>query len=234
MYMFVKAAVMSSALHPLKTRSEPSIDGWQLWRRWTLATMLGELIGFVAPALAGVIVVRAATALHQPVAALLTLIVLVVAGGFEGAALGWAQGSVLRRVLPALSLRRFTVATALAAMLAWLLGMLPNTVSDLLGSNMVVLIGLWIAVALPIVLSIGAAQWLVLRRYVPRSALWIPIVAGAWAIGVMATFIGASLITDTMPIAAAVAIGVGSGVLMGLVAGALSGLGLVYILSCEV
>ena len=54
------------------------------------------------------------------------LLVLVVGGIVEGAALGGAQALVLRRVLPGFRVNAWVGATAGAAGFAWLLGMLPS------------------------------------------------------------------------------------------------------------
>ncbi len=203
--------------------------GWALWRSWTLATTAGELVGFVAPALAGVLITRAFATPGDTSASLLILLVLVLAGSIEGATLGFAQWLALQRALPAITWQRWTGATALAASLAWLLGMLPNTIGDLTGSTVLMMIG-WVAVAPALLVSIGVGQWLVLRQHVARAARWIPANALAWTLGLVATFVGPMFISETTPVPLAVAIGVASGVLMGAVVGAITGLSLVRLL----
>lgn len=202
-----------------------------LWGRWALATTLGELVGFLAPALAGVLVTRAVAPMGGAAAPLLTFGVLVAAGSLEGAALGFAQSRVLREAVPTIAWQRWTGATALAGVVAWVLGMLPNTLADLLGLGLGALLALWAVVAPGLLLTIGVAQWLVLRRHLPRAALWIPANALGWTLGVGATFLGATLITETMPPALAVAIGVASGVAMGMVVGVITGWALVRLVS---
>ena len=199
---------------------------WWLYCRWVLATALGELVGFLAPAIAGVVMTRVVIGMEGWLAPLLTLIVVVAAGSLEGAALGYAQWLVLRRALPAIGWRQWTGATALAGVLAWVLGMTPNTLVDALGLGSGALLLAWLMAAPGILLSIGTAQWLVLRRHVARAGLWIPANIAGWILGLAATFGGASLISETMPIALAVAIGVASGVLMGIVVGLVTGLAL--------
>lgn len=151
------------------------------WWRWTVAATLGEVVGFAAPALAG-----AATSSRGPAVAVPAL---VAAGFFEGSALGFAQSTVLRDLFPSLRRRTWTVVTGVAAATAWLLGMLPSTLAGHVGDA-----ALWLVVGLaaPILLfSIGAAQWLVLRRYRPGSAWWMASTAAAWTVGLL-VFVGIS------------------------------------------
>jgi hypothetical protein len=204
-------------------------SGWAFWRRWALYTTLGELVGFLAPALAGVLVARATNTFTTAISPVLVVLILVVAGSLEGAAVGYAQWRALRHTLPTLGWREWTGATAVAAALAWLLGMLPNTIADSLGLSIPAILLIWLVVAPTLLLSIGTAQWLMLRRYVAQAWLWIPVNAVAWLLGVLATFIGASLISETMPLALAVGIGVASGVLMGAIVGMLTGAALVWL-----
>src|SRR5436190_1411 len=63
-----------------------------VWRRWTVATFLGETAGFLVPVLA---VLLGADQLPEP----LRILVLVSAGAGEGAVLGAAQAHVLGREL---------------------------------------------------------------------------------------------------------------------------------------
>lgn len=201
-----------------------------LWRRWVVATTLGELVGFIAPTLAGVIITQVVVGMDSPFAPLLTMIVLVMAGSLEGAALGYAQWRVLRGALPALRWQAWTGATALAGVVAWILGMLPNTVIDALGMGAEALAVAWAMAAPGVLLSIGVAQWLVLRHHVRHVALWVPANALGWGLGVSATVLGASLVNETMALWAAVTIGVASGVTMGLIVGCITGLALVRML----
>ncbi|NJM06374.1 hypothetical protein HC891_09545 [Candidatus Gracilibacteria bacterium] len=203
-------------------RIAPSPTGGLFWR-WVLATTLGEMLGFFAPVLAGVLLIQAVASLDRPSAALLTFCVLVAAGSLEGIALGYAQWRVLRSVLPRIGWRAWTGATALAAVLAWSLGMLPNAITDGAGLGATFMVLAWVAVAPLLLLSIGVAQWFVLRRHLSRAALWVPANALGWTLGVGATFVGAALINETMPLWMAVSIGVASGIAMGFVVGCITG-----------
>jgi hypothetical protein len=127
----------------------------------------GELAGFAVPTSAGVM----PWALDAPGGVAFAL--AVPAGAAEGAILGLAQSLVLADELPRLSRRQWAAATALAAALAWLLGLtisrLPDRLDDRPG-----LLG--VAAALlgtGLLPSLGTAQWLVLRRHVRRASHWI-------------------------------------------------------------
>jgi hypothetical protein len=143
---------------------------------------LGESIGFLAPALA-----QLATTALNPAA---TMPALVAAGAVEGAVLGWSQARVLKHRIPALSVRRWIGGTAAAASLAWFIGLLPGAYPEVwqgwqLGARIVV--G---ALAGTVLLcSIGFAQWLELRRHLPRSGSWVAGSAAAWCLG-LAVFFG--------------------------------------------
>ena len=101
--------------------------------------------------------------------------------------LGAAQAHALAPSLPGLRSARFALLTALAAALAYTVGMLPSE------------LGPWLlhAPRLPVVLagtlativllaSIGVAQWLELRRHVRRAWTWILTTAAAWLAGLVA------------------------------------------------
>jgi hypothetical protein len=150
-----------------------------LFRAWTMSVTVGECVGFCVPALVGALVMGRA--------AVVAVAALVVAGFLEGAVLGCSQARVLRRPLPRLSSTRWVVGTAAAAALAWLIGMLPSTAYDVWSRWPVPLVVL-AATGLGVVLlcSIGVAQWLELRRHVPRAGWWVAATAAAWCAGLVA------------------------------------------------
>jgi hypothetical protein len=150
-----------------------------LFRAWTTSVTIGECIGFCVPTLVGALVLGQTA----PVA----FVGLVAAGSVEGAILGWSQARVLSQPLRRLSSRRWVVGTSAAAALAWSIGMLPSTAHDLWSGWPVPLV-IFAAAALAVVLlcSIGAAQWLELRRHVPRAGRWVAATAAAWCAGLVA------------------------------------------------
>jgi hypothetical protein len=197
----------------------PSLDG--LRRRWTLAFVLGELVGFVPPAATG----AALGAAGASDALLVTA--LVLAGLLEGAAIGTAQAYVLRRVLPALPPLRWVLATALGAALAWLAGMGGVALVQAAGP-----VAWWVVAPGMVVglLAMGTLQWWVLRRHVPHSGRWVPVTSGAWLLGVMIPVAALSLTPNAWPPAAFAVVGVVAAVAMGATVGLLTGGTLVRLL----
>ena len=184
------------------------------YRRWVIATAIGELAGFTIPALAGTGVAAAGV---QPAAA---LALMVAAGAGEGAVLGWAQSRALRRDLPGLSTRSWTAATAAGAAVAWLVGMLPSTLHDLLPAG--VLLALAVPGGLVLLATIGVAQWTVLRRHVPGALTWIPANALGWLAGLVVVFAAIGLAPSSPPLMVACSVlgGLGMGLTVALVTGA--------------
>jgi hypothetical protein len=161
--------------HPYRHRSRPeSGGGGRLWRRWVVITTAGEVLGFSVPALAGALTTVAHIAGPSQAG------ILVAAGAVEGALLGWAQATVLRHVVTGLDTGSWIRATALGAMLAYAMGMLPGL---LFPQPVLVMIAVVAVAGTVLLCSIGTAQWLVLRRHRPHAAWWIPVTAGAWLVG---------------------------------------------------
>lgn len=185
--------------------------------RWTLAFVVGELVGFVPPAVTGATL----AAIGAPDAAL--VLGLTLAGSLEGAAIGVTGSRVLARYAPKVDGRRWVSATAAAAAFAWLVGMGGGA---LMGADvappallLVVLVPAWCAA----LCAMGAAQWLVLREVVPRSSRWVWVNAGAWLVGVMIPVVALSAAPNGWPGWAHAVVGVAAAVLMGLTVGSLTG-----------
>lgn len=147
-----------------------------LRRRWIVATTIGEVLGFLVPALVGAF----AFGLHPAV----TLPLMTVAGVVEGLVLGSAQALVLGREFLGFDRRAWAGATAAAAGAAWVLGMLPSTFADTWSDwPPGVTVPLAALLGLALLCSIGFGQWTVLRHHVPRSRTWVPVNAVAWMLG---------------------------------------------------
>jgi hypothetical protein len=145
------------------------------WLGWV---SLGESLGFLAPVLLQQLGSKSSPAMMLPL--------LIFAGLVEGAFLGWSQAHVLRRLLPGLSVRRWTLCTSLAAAVAWILGLAPSEFNQVWAAwpfALQLTVGLLTGTAL--LASIGVAQWLELRRHLPRSWRWIPGTAAAWLVGLL-------------------------------------------------
>jgi hypothetical protein len=201
-----------------------ALDARRTWQSWTIATALGELIGFAVPA----VVLPLLLAIGMPEGVL--PFAAVFAGAAEGASLGFAQWLVLRRHLPDLSRNAWVVATLLAAMWAYAIAMIATQVVDLSALDPAVLVVGGAALGMLFVLSIGGAQWFVLRHHIPKSGWWVLANAVAWPIGVAMPFVTIGLVPDPAPVVALILSGILGGLLMGLVVGALTGLALVWLL----
>lgn len=196
---------------------DTSSDPTRLRRSWTLAFLVGELVGFVPPAVTGATL----GALGSPDAVM--VVGLTAAGLLEGAALGAAQARVLARHAPGVDGRAWVVATAAAAGFAWFAGMGGGA---LMGADVAppgVLLAFLVPVWVLALVGMGALQWRVLHRAVPRSLRWVPVTAGAWAVGVVIPVVVISSVPNEWPVAVHVGAAVVAAVAMGLTVGSLTG-----------
>ena len=185
----------------------------------------GETAGFLVPA-------SVAALLPSDLGDGGRLIPLLLAGAVEGSLLGWAQSMVLRGVLPGFPSAAWIVRTALAAAFAWLLGLLPALFWDRLQDLPPVLAnGLAVAGGALLLLSIGVAQWTVLRDVVPGSGRWIGWTALAWLAGLGVFVLVSTPLWQPGQSAVVVAlIGALGGLLMAVTVAAVTGSGLVRLL----
>lgn len=192
---------------------------WVLWRRWTVAVGAGELAGFTAPAIAGAVLANAA------VGPAVTYVALLAAGSVEGWCLGYAQAWALRDHIRVLPRRRFAAATAAAAAMAYAVGMLPSSLGDRLDSAPVaVLVAGAVVGGGLLVVSIGGAQWLVLRRIGLGRWWWVAVTAGAWLAGLAVFMLVATpLWREGQPLTMTILIGVFAGALMAATVAGLTG-----------
>lgn len=195
----------------------------KLWVRWVFAMTIGELVGFAVPMIVGI----AAWMLGMSDFAIAAIVTLAGAG--EGAAIGFAQWLVLRDVLP-INRRDWVLATALAAVVAYAIGMLPSNLGDLSRFNTIILISVGGALGVVFLASIGFAQWLVLRSTLPNAYWWILANVVAWPLGVAVPLIGMALVPDGAAPVVWIVTGITCGVLMGVVVGSITGLVLVWLL----
>ncbi|MFP8964318.1 hypothetical protein ACLIYP_27715, partial [Streptomyces nanhaiensis] len=180
---------------------------------WTTA---GALAGFTAPAVVG------ASTAAWPTAAFTAA--LIAAGAVEGAVLGAAQVRVLRRVWPRLGGLRWTAATGGGAAVAWFLGLLPAALHDTV-SRRPVLVAAAAALLVPaLLLSVGTAQWWVLRAHAERAHRWIAGSAAGWLLGLAVFFaITTPLWRPGQSAPVAALIGVAGGAAMAVTAAAVTG-----------
>jgi uncharacterized protein YbjT (DUF2867 family) len=231
--VLVRAATTSQwtgegvATLPAFTARRPVIVLW----RWISRMGAAELLGIALAAAVAVTFVRSFGEPQRPGQAIAFLLCMIAVGAIEGLLLGHLPGHVLVSCFPKLSLREFRRNTVLVTMGAWLLGFLPSTLSA--GSPGAALVepstfqvALFSALAGAFAGAvIGGAQWLALRKAVPRASRWIAASSLGWALA-----LPLDVLAGTLPSAAdhwlrtvtvAAALGLSAGVLVALPTGAL-------------
>ena len=175
-----------------------------LWLGWTLATAGGMLLGFLPTILLVNVLNLGLAQIAVPVLA--------------GTVIGFAQWLVLRRYVTANTQWDWTDGISWAA--GYILGllliqMLPSTV-------FVVFIGYFLFGVI-----VALVQWPVLGREIPQVVTWLAASAVAWAVGYWVSQAVLSLFTDPLidPVVGTAVIAVTSG----LVAGAITGVALIWI-----
>jgi hypothetical protein len=207
---------------PERPATLAALRGRPLLLRWVLVVTGAEALGFAAPAVVGAATASSASSVVVPA--------LLAAGLIEGTFLGAGQAMVLRRAVPDVSPRRWVLATAVGAMLAYALGLLPSSLGG--DWSPAATVAGSIVLGVLIVTTIGGTQWLVLRRHLDGAYRWILITAAAWMLG-LAAFVGFStpLWHDGQSPIAVVGVGVVGGLLMALVTAGITGFGLTRMLS---
>jgi hypothetical protein len=205
-----------------------NFETYRLWRRWVINFTLGELIGFGGiPVLGAAITLWLTGEMDTGSRSLLLYAVAILGGLGEGSVLGWFQSRVLREFLPGYQAKRWILATAVASAFAWACGMLAPTLDDVFGLAPTLQIAIWVPASLLILLSIGSAQAWVLRGLVERPQRWITANVLGWLAGLPWTFALPALVPESAAIAVWILTFVVAGVLMGLTAGAVTGLFLI-------
>lgn len=132
---------------------------------------------------------------------------------------------MLRKAIPALSSEWWIAATSAAAIVSYTLGILPSTLASSVS-------GLWLAAiavacGLLLLLTMGTAQWIVLRHHVARAGRWIAITAVGWLAG-LAVFllIATPLWHQGQQLWLTVAIGVLAGLFMAAAVAVITGFGM--------
>jgi hypothetical protein len=135
--------------------------------------------------------------------------------------LGYGEARVLRPVLPAFAVARWTAATAAAAAGAWAAGFTPPAIHHLGAPAWAVVMAAVLA-AVVVLLSLGGAQWTVLRHHLPNARWWVPANVVAWVAGLPPTFIFPALVPNGAPAwAFALAFLAAGGAMAGIVAAVL-------------
>jgi len=183
-------------------RTEDRRQGRRDLLRWIVAVSIGEAVGFAIAA--GVAILTIVGGIDDPA----RLVLVITAGAIEGASLATGQYAGMRSHRP--TAWRWIGATAVAAAVAWTLGMLPSTLGlDLASPAALAAIAIG---AIVLLTSIPLAQWLVLAR--PHTFRWVPVNAGAWAVSILWTFAPSPFVDEQSPVALVAALYVAAGVLM--------------------
>lgn len=191
------------------------LDGRWL-ARWIGVVTAAEAFGFVVPAIVGV--VAAESSWFVPL--------LLVAGAAEGSLLGAGQAVVLRHRLVGLRRSSWVALTAAGAVVAYCAGLIPSTFADVWTQWGVPAQALLLTVvAVVLLLSIGTAQWVELRRHVPRAGWWILGTAVAWLVALgLFLAIATPLWHEGQSPVVAVLVGVMAGLVMAAAMAAVTGL----------
>ena len=176
-----------------------------LWLGWTLATAGGMLLGFL---------------LTIPLVNLLDLgFARVIVPILAGALIGFSQWIVLKRYLTTSADWVLAGGTGWAAGYALGLLLVQNLPCTLLGG---------IAAYLLFGAIVAMVQWQVLRREIPSALTWIVVNALAWAAGWSASQVALDLFFHDPVIEPVLSTSVIAGT-SGLVAGAITGIALIWI-----
>jgi len=203
-------------------RTELSHRGFVV--RWIAANGMAELAG-IGLAAASIVGLFSLFGEPETLGERLTVYgTTIVVGVIEGALLGLAQGSLLRRRLPELSVGRYVGLTVAVAAGAWALGMAPSTFLTFEAGGEPAPEPSWVVILAVAAaggafggLLFGLAQRLELRRHGVRTGRWIAASALGWALALPLDFVGASLPSEATPGWLIVLSGLGFGLLAGAV-----------------
>ena len=169
--------------------------------RWLIVVTAAEAIGFSIPIAVGILTVSASAWVAVPL--------ILIAGACEGLILG--TGQALAFPLP-LRRSRFAALTALGAGLVWALALLLVATMPMLDGLAQVVLGA--AAAIVGLGTIGAAQWLELRRVSSRASAWIVWTGLAWLAALPMSFLPSPLVDEATPAASAAVLWACAGLLM--------------------
>jgi hypothetical protein len=216
--------------------TQKSTDKWTLWLRWMGANAFAELLGLgmTFAVVAWVFSVMGNQA--GTIAVLASFLIAAASGAIEATLVGLAQWWAMHPWFPAITRRDWWLATLVGALLAYVLGYLPSTLMSLGESAsqsqateppqwLVLLLAAGLGAVAGAVLSF--AQWLVLRKRVPRAGWWVPANILAWLVGMPIIFWGIDAAQRGQPLAQTALLLAGCLLVTGAVVGAIHGLFLV-------
>jgi hypothetical protein len=185
------------------------------FRRWVACTIAGEAAGFT---------VAAALAATQDLSHMPEFAILLGVGALEGALLGRGQAMAMSRLqLPTAILRLWPVATSVAAVMAWSIGLIPGSLHRMGWSSW----SSWLLAALLVLVllaSIPTAQFMLLRTALPTAGRWVRFNAVAWMLGLSWTFAPPALVTPDTPVVSEIGVYAIAGILMATTVAIVTGL----------
>lgn len=171
--------------------------------------------------------------------AVLSVLIAMSGGAVEGVAVGAVQWWQLRPWLTRLTASAWVGVTVAAAVAGWMLGMLPSVLVSLVGSDgsasettgpplwVMPLIGIGSGLVLGGLF--GLAQSAVLRHHVRNAKAWVWANAAGWAAAMAVMFTGAGIPDGPWPWTQLLPLAAVTGVLSGLVIGAVTGAALPHL-----
>ena len=144
---------------------------------WLSLVVLAASAGFIPPAIA------MAFAVTEGWDGQSQFWLLIVAGLFQGLALGIAEVIALRRGPLRVPAGRWIFVTTLAMGVAWLVALLPGTFVQLDWSNPAVVVAI-IGAVLVVVLIVPLGQWFILRSRTRDAWRWMLVMGVATTLGV--------------------------------------------------
>ena len=194
------------------SRYAPGAEGF--FRRWVGCTVAGQVVGFT---------VAAALAATQDVWRMSDYALVLGAGALEGALVGRGQAIAMTRLqLPSRVVRLWPLATSIAAVVAWSIGLIPSYVQRISVPSGVA----WpsaVVLALVLLFSIPA-QFLLLRTVLPTAGQWIRFNAVGWLLGISWTFAPERLINANTPVVSEIGVYAIAGALMATTVAIVTGL----------
>jgi len=208
------------------------MNRWKFWRNWVIANAAGELLGLGIAALVMLALSRTVPPNPTTAALLAGALIMVFFGALEGAIVGYAQWIVLRRTL-AVAKSSWILTTAIAAAVAWLLGLLPSSIVNVSPTTapsllVTLFLSMGVGAVSGVILAIG--QTWILHRYSRIAGWWLVANAGAWAVGMPIIFFSAGLPTPQTPIATVILLLLTTVLVAGAAVGAIHGAVLLRIL----
>ncbi|MBV6655723.1 MAG: hypothetical protein KI786_18275 [Mameliella sp.] len=207
------------------------------WQDWTVACASGEFLGITA---AAAIAFGHRMLLGEPQTGsdgLLNLFFMLIAGVLEGGILAYFQYRLIGKFIPEIAWKQWLAYTVVAAVIGWMLGMLPSlflsgndATATMQEPEPIIYYSLAGLMGLLLGALFGYFQWLPLKGLRKEAILWIPANAIGWAVGMVFIFIGASWPDEMTPWYLILLAGAVGGISAGLSVGAITGFFLLRIL----